>query len=121
MSDYGDSYEAAGQTGPVQFEFVDAPALDGETVEWTFRTTGGRTAPAGTVATQIAVMSHDHRILGGGSTTLHNELGPHDVGGGRFSPAQYTRDDGDYYLTITVGDDVKYVQYRVDDRGIRAI
>jgi hypothetical protein len=119
MSDY-ESYEAAGHQGPVEFEFVEPPALDGSEVAWTYRTTGGRTAPSGTVVAHIVVTSHDERILGGGSTTLHGELGPHDIGGARFSPQQYTRDDGDYYLTITIGDDVRYVSYRIDDGQIHA-
>jgi len=53
MSDYdsGGYDDASGYDAgvPVQFEFVDAPALVGEDVEWSFRTVGGRTAPAGSV------------------------------------------------------------------------
>ncbi|MDQ1424386.1 MAG: hypothetical protein QOD72_1884, partial [Acidimicrobiaceae bacterium] len=52
--DGASSYDAGGL---VQLAFVDAPALNGEDVEWTFRTVGGRVAPSGTVAAQIAVMS----------------------------------------------------------------
>src|SRR5436190_22275160 len=63
--DFSESYSHAGG-GDVQLEFVDSPALTGEDVEWTFRTVGGQTAPAGTVAAQSAVMSHDHNIRGGG-------------------------------------------------------
>jgi hypothetical protein len=48
MSDDADTYEAAGQEGPVQLDFVDPPALNGQAVEWTYRTIGGRTAPPGT-------------------------------------------------------------------------
>jgi hypothetical protein len=105
---------------PVQLEFVDAPALNGEDVEWTFRTVGGRTAPAGTVTAQIAVMSHDHNIIGGGTNTLHSDLGPHDIGGGRIHPMQYTPHDGSYYFSITIGEDVRYVSYRVHERQVSA-
>ena len=65
--------------------------------------------------------SHDQRILGGGTTTVHGDLGPHDIGGARFSPSQYTRDDGDYVVTITIGDDVRDVSYRITDGQIQAI
>jgi hypothetical protein len=121
MSDDGSSFEAAGDEGPVRLEFVDPPALNGHDVDWTFRTIGGSTAPSGTVVAQIVVMSHDHKILGGGTNTLHSELGPHDIGGGRISPLQYTRDDGEYYLSITIGDDARYVPYRINDRQVHAI
>ena len=107
--------------GPVELEFVDAPALNGEDVEWTFRSVGGRTAPAGTIAAQIAVMTHDHNLLGGGTNTLHSELGPHDIGASRIHPLQYTADDGDYYLSITIGTDVRYVSYRVHGHQLHAI
>lgn len=119
MSDWDSSgYDSAESydSGPVQFEFVDAPALNGENVEWSFRTVNRKTAPAGTVTSEIAVMTHDHNLIRGGQNTLHTELGPHDIGGGRFNPVQYTHEDGDYYLSITVGGDVKYVSYRVHDR-----
>jgi hypothetical protein len=115
--DSAESYDS----GPVQFEFVDAPALNGEHVEWSFRTVGHKTAPAGTVTSEIAVMTHDHNLIGGGQNTLHSELGPHDIGGGRINPVQYTHDDGDYYLSITVGGDVKYVSYRVHDHRAQAV
>jgi hypothetical protein len=124
MTDFESSdSEAAGYVagGPIELEFVDAPALNGEDVAWTFRTKGGRTAPAGTIVTQIAVMSHDHKLLGGGSTTVHSDLGPHDIGGSRIHPVQYTADDGDYYLSLTIGSDVRYVSYRVHDRRVHAI
>jgi hypothetical protein len=116
MTDY-DSYNA----GTVHLEFVDAPALNAEHIDWTFRTVGGATAPAGTVAAQIAVMSHDHRILGGGTNTLHSELGPHDTGGGRINVLQYTHDDGDYYITITIGSDVRTVAYRIHNHEVHAV
>jgi hypothetical protein len=116
-SDEASAYDAG---GPVPLEFVDAPALNGEDVEWTFRTVGGRTAPSGTVAAQIAVMSHDHSLLGGGTNTLHSELGPHDTGAGRIHLVQYTPHDGDYYVSITIGDDVRYVSYRVRGRQVHA-
>jgi hypothetical protein len=106
--------------GPVRFDFVDPPALNGEDVEWTFRTVGGRTAPPGTVVAQIAVMSHDHVLLGGGTNAIHSELGPHDTGGGRIHLVQYTPQDGDYYVSITIGDDVRYVSYRIRDRRVHA-
>jgi hypothetical protein len=112
-----DAYAAG---GPLQLAFVNPPALDGDAVEWTYRTLGGATAPAGTVVAQIVVMASNHNILGGGSTTLHTDLGPHDTGASRVRPLQYTPADGDYYLSITVGDDVRYVSYRVTDRRIQA-
>ena len=122
MSDYDsggyDEASAYDAGVPVQFEFVDAPALVGEDVEWSFRTMGGRTAPAGSVVSQIAVMSHDHNILGGGSTSIHSELGPHDTGASRIHPMQYTAHDGDYYLSITVGSDVRYVSYKIHDHHV---
>src|SRR5436190_15828455 len=92
--DDASGYDAGGD---VQFEFVGAPALNGEDVEWTFRTVGGRTAPSGSVVAQIAVMSEDHNLLGGGTNTIHSELGPHDTGAGRIQPLQYTPHDGGYY------------------------
>jgi hypothetical protein len=121
MSDYESSYEAAAHDGPVQLEFVDPPTLSGDDVTWTYRTTGGRTAPSGTVVAQIVVTSHEHAILGGGTHTLRTDLGPHDMGGGSINPLQYTRDNGDYYLSITIGDDVRYVPYRIHDRQVEAI
>jgi hypothetical protein len=117
--DFSESYSHAG-AGDVQLEFVDSPALTGEDVEWTFRTVGGQTAPAGTVAAQIAVMSHDHNILGGGKTTIRDELRPHDVAGSRIHPLQYTPHDGDYYLIITIGSDARNVAYRVHDHHVHA-
>ena len=36
-------------SGPLQFEFVSAPAFNGEYVEWSFRTVNHKSAPAGTV------------------------------------------------------------------------
>jgi hypothetical protein len=120
FSDYysaADSYAGGGQ---VQLEFVNDPALVGEDVEWTFRTVGGATAPAGTVVAQIAVMSHDHNILGGGKTSIRNELGPHEVGESRIHPLQYTPQDGEYYLTITVGSHARNVAYRVHDHHVQA-
>lgn len=119
FSDYYDAY-AASTGAPVQLEFVDSPELRGQDVEWTFRTVGGMTAPAGTVVAHIAVVSHDHNILGGGKTTIRNELGPHDVGASRVSPLQYIWQDGEYYLTITVGGDARNVAYRVQDRQVHA-
>jgi len=116
------SYESAGyDSGLVGLEFVDAPALNGEHIEWSFRTVGGKTAPSGTVTSQIAVMTHDHNMIRGGTNKLQTEFGPHDVGGGRFNPVQYTADDGDYYASITVGNDVKYVSYSVNERRAHAV
>jgi hypothetical protein len=120
MSDYAISDEAAGYEGPVQLEFVDPPTLNGEHVEWTYRTVGGRTAPPHTVVAQIVITSPEQVILGGGAHTLYTELGPHDVGRGSFSPERYTRNDGDYHVSITIGDDVRYVSYRIDDRQVYA-
>jgi hypothetical protein len=123
MSEYDQDIDGASAYAsgtPVQLEFVEEPAVNGDNVEWTFRTRGGRTAPAGTVAAQIVVMSHDHNILGGGTNTLHSELGPHDIGGGRIHPVQYTPQDGSYYFSITIGEDVRYVSYRIHQRQVSA-
>lgn len=130
MSVYDSSYEDGGfdtgamymaaDAGLVQLEFVDAPALVGDAVQWSFRTVGGATAPPGTVTAEIAVMSHDHNILGGGRNTLRTELGPHDVGASRVRPLQYTPNDGDYYLSINVGGDTRYVSYRIQSGSISA-
>jgi len=116
------SYDAAGYDagGPVELEFVDAPALNGEDVEWTFRTKGGRTAPAGTVTAEIAVLTHDHNLLGGGRNTLHTDLGPHDTGAARIHPIQYTSDNGEYYLSINVSGDTRYVSYKVHDHHVHS-
>jgi hypothetical protein len=124
MSEYDSGVsEAIGYDagGPVQLEFVDAPALNGEDIEFSFRTVGGRTAPAGTVVAQIAVMSHDHNIIGGGSTSVHSDLGPHDTGGSRIHPLQYTPHDGDYYMSITVGGVARDVSYRIHEHHVHAI
>jgi hypothetical protein len=118
FTDYYDAYAATG--GDVQFQFVDAPTVRDEHVEWSFRTVGGGTAPAGTVVAAIAVISHDHNILGGGKTTIRSELGPHDVGATRVNPVQYTSQDGDYYMTVTVGSDARSVGYRIHDRRVYA-
>jgi hypothetical protein len=125
MSDFDFSehtYEASGYSagGDVHLEFVDPPALVGEDIEFSFRTVGGGTAPAGTVVAQVVVMSHDHNILGGGTTSIRTELGPHDTAGSRIHPLQYTSQDGDYYLTITVGGDVRHVAYRVHEHHVHA-
>jgi len=124
MTDYDSSgYEessAYDAGGPVQFEFVDAPTLNAEDIEWTFRTVGGRTAPAGSVVAQIAVMTQDHSLLGGGTNSIHSELGPHDTGGGRIHPLQYTPDNGAYYVSITIGNDVRYVSYQIHDHHVHA-
>jgi hypothetical protein len=111
-----DAYAA----GDVQFEFVDSPSLIGDNVEFTFRTVGGRTAPAGSVVSSIAVVTSDQRIIGGGKTTVRSELGGHDVGGSRINPAQYTREDGEYYLAITVGGDTRNVSYRIEGQRVHA-
>jgi hypothetical protein len=109
--DTGDMYSAG--TGEVRLEFADHPRLDGEMVEYSFRTVGGATAPAGTVVAAIALVSGDHNILGGGKTTIRNELRPGDIGAARINPLQYARQDGDYYLTITIGGDARNVEFRV--------
>jgi hypothetical protein len=113
----GDSFATS---DTVQFEFVDYPALSGDSVEFSFRTVGGATAPPGAIAAQIVVMSHDHNILGGGTVTVRNGLGPHDTGANRIRPLQYTQNDGEYYLTITVGGDARHVSYRVSGGQISA-
>jgi hypothetical protein len=121
FSEYFDSAEMYSTgTGDVRFEYVDHPRLSGDTVEFSFRTVGGATAPAGSVVAQIAVVSGDHNILGGGKTTIRNELGPHDVGASRINPLQYIRQDGDYYLTINVGGDARNVEYRVADQRVQS-
>jgi hypothetical protein len=115
------SYDAGSMsTGDVQFEFVDSPALVGDDVEWSFRTVAGATAPAGSVVAHIAAVSHDHNILGGGTTTIRDALGPHDVAGSRIHPLQYTPNDGDYSFTITIGTDARQVAYRIADRRVHA-
>jgi hypothetical protein len=116
--DTGDMYSAG--AGDVRLEFVDSPRLDGETVEFSFRTVGGATAPAGTVVAAIALVSGDHNILGGGKTTIRDGLGPHDVGAARINPLQYTRQDGDYYLTITIGGEARNVEFRVADGRVQS-
>jgi hypothetical protein len=115
-------YEAAGSaTGtPVQLEFVEGPTLNGEAVEWSYRTVGGATARSGTEVGSIAVM-RGHSLIGGGSTTTHGDLGPHDIGATRIHPLQYTAEDGDYELSITIGGDARSVFYRIQDRQIQAI
>ena len=124
MSDWDSSgYDNAEayDSGPVQLEFVDPPSLNGEHVEWTFRTVGRRTAPAGTQAAHImVVLTHNNEMKGVGNTTLGSELGPHDIGAGRFNPLQYIHEDGDYYVSVTIGGDVKYVSFRVHDRQMHA-
>ena len=111
-----DAYAA----GDVQFEFVDSPALVGENVEFSFRTAGGRTAPAGSVVASIAVVTSDQRIVGGGKTTIRSELGGHDIGGSRVNPAQYIREDGEYYLAVTIGGDARNVSFRIQDQRVQA-
>jgi hypothetical protein len=120
FSEYSSDAGSFAVGGGVQLEFVDSPVLVGEDVEWTFRTVGGGTAPPGTVVAHVAVVSHDHNILGGGTTSIRNELGPHDTGASRIHPLQYTPHDGDYSLTITVGSDARNVAYRVHDRHVQA-
>jgi hypothetical protein len=34
---------------------------------------------------------------------------------------QYTAHDGDYYLSITVGSDVRYVSYKIHDHHVHAV
>ena len=116
MSEWETTEAEAYASGPVQLEFVDAPALNGQDIEWTFRAAGGgRGIPAGTVTSEIAVMTHDHNLIGGGRNTLGSDLGPHDIGGGRIHPAQYTHENGSYSISITIGSDVRYVAYQVHD------
>ena len=106
--------------GDVQFEFVDSPSLVGENVEFSFRTVGGRTAPAGSVVASIAVVTNDQRIVGGGKTTIRNELGGHDVGATRVNPAQYIREDGEYYLAVTIGGDARNVSFRIQGQRVQS-
>jgi hypothetical protein len=112
------SFSAA--AGEVRFEFVDAPALSGDAIEFTFRNAGTQTAPGGSTVAQIVVMSHDHNILGGGKATIRNDLHPGEVAGNRFRPLQYTSQDGEYYMTVTVGGDVRNVAYRVQGGRIES-
>ena len=60
-------------------------------------------------------------LRGGGSTSIHSELGPHDTGASRIHPMQYTAHDSDYYLSITVGSDVRYVSYKIHDHHVHAV
>ena len=116
MDDWDIGWEAAGyDSGPALLEFVDPPAFNGENVEWSFRTKGGGTAPAGTITSVIAMTTRDGFMKHGGTNKLRTELGPHDVGGARVNPAQYTREDGDYHLNVTVGGEEKGVWYRMQD------
>ena len=73
-----------------------------------------------TVTAETGVMSHDHNILGGGRKTLRSELGPHDLDASRVRPLQSTPNDGDYYLSINVGGDTRYVSYRIHSGSIQA-
>ena len=56
----------------------------------------------------------------GGTNKLRTELGPHDVGAGRVNPAQYTREDGEYVLTVTIGSDIRRVPYRMHSNRAEA-
>ncbi len=120
FSEYFDSGEMYATGGDVRFEFVDSPRLNGESVEFSFRTVGGATAPAGSVVAQLAVMSSDQRILGGGKTTVRNGLGPGDVGASRINPLQYIRENGDYYLSVNISGDTRNVEFRIHDGRVEA-
>ena len=120
FSEYFDSGEMYSSGGDVRFEFVDPPRLNGESVEFSFRTVGGATAPAGSVVAQLAVISSDQKILGGGKTTVRNGLGPGDVGASRINPLQYMRENGDYYLSVNISGDTRNVEFRISDGRVEA-
>jgi hypothetical protein len=69
----------------------------------------------------IAMTTRDGFMKHGGTNKLRSELGPHDTGGARVNPAQFTSEDGEYYLNVTVGGVEKGVWYRVHDRRAQAI
>ena len=77
MDDWDIGWEAAGyDSGPVLLEFVDPPAFNGENVEWSFRTTGGHTAPAGTITSVIAMTTRDGFMKHGGNNKLAHRTRP---------------------------------------------
>jgi hypothetical protein len=90
-------------------------------VQWTFRTKGGGTAPAGTITSVIAISTRDGLLKQGGTNKLRSDLGPHDTAGARVNPAQYTREDGEYYLNVTVGGEERGLWYRVHDARASAV
>lgn len=113
-----EAYAADG--GMVEFEFVDAPSLSGDTINYTYRTKDRKRAQAGAVVAQIAVLKGDHELIGGGSNKLKSELGPNDTGASSIRPQNYTAADGDYAITITINTDVRTVAYRIQSGSITA-
>jgi hypothetical protein len=115
--DAGDMYAAGAD---VSFEFVDSPRLNGDEVEFSFRTAGGATAPPGSVVAQLVVMSTDNRILGGGKTTVRNGLGPGETGATRINLLQYILASGAYYLTVNISGDTRNVEFRIEDGRVHS-
>ena len=113
-----DAYASDG--GVVEFEFVDAPALSGDTITYTYKTKDRKRAQAGAVVAQLAVMKGDNELIGGGSNKLKSELGPNDTGASSIRPQNYTSADGDYSINITIGNDVRTVKYRIQNGSITA-
>jgi hypothetical protein len=113
-----DAYAADG--GVVEFEFIDAPALSGDNITYTYRTKDRKRAQAGAVVAQIAVMKGDNELIGGGSNKLRSDLGPNDTGASSIRPQNYTSADGDYSINITIGSDVRTVKYRIHSGSISA-
>lgn len=110
----------ASDGGVVEFEFVDAPALSGDTITYTYKTKDRKRAQAGAVVAQLAVMKGDNELIGGGSNKLKSELGPNDTGASSIRPQNYTSADGDYSINITIGNDVRTVKYRIQSGSITA-
>ena len=115
------AYEAlAVDGGVVEFEFVDPPTLSGDTISYSYKTKDRKKAQAGAVVAQIAVLKGDNELIGGGSNKLKTDLGPNDTGASSIRPQNYTSADGDYTITITIGNDVRTVKYRIQSGSITA-
>lgn len=105
--------------GTVEFEFVDAPSLNGDTITYSYRTKNRKAAQAGAVVAQIAVLK-GHNLIGTGSNKLKSDLGPNDTGASSIRPLNYTTEDGEYEISVTIGHDAKSVKYRVQSGSISA-
>jgi len=115
------AYEAlAVDGGVVEFEFVDPPTLSGDTITYSYKTKDRKKALAGAVVAQIAVLKGDNELIGGGSNKLKTDLGPNDIGASSIRPQNYTSADGDYTITITIGNDIRTVKYRIQGGSISA-